>query len=51
MPADSRVAKALKYFGKKDGQSLSDFAIEWKQLTDADKDQLVQGINDGTLTY
>lgn len=45
------VAAAAKYFGKKPGQSLSEFATEWNELTDDDKAQLVAGINNGSLTY
>ncbi len=44
--------KTLKeYFSMKDGQKLADFAKEIQALTDEDKVQLADGIEDGTLTY
>lgn len=45
------VATAMKYFGKKNGQNLKGFSEEWNALTDQDKDQLVNGIVDGSLDY
>lgn len=50
-PGQKGVAKAMKFFGKQPGQSLSDFAAEWKTLTEDDKDQLIAGITDGTFNY
>lgn len=40
-----------KFFGKKEGQKLSELVGEMKDLTDQDKAQLAQGFADGTLTY
>lgn len=40
-----------KYFGKKDGGTLAQFADEIKQLTEQDKQQLGDGIRNVTLTY
>jgi hypothetical protein len=45
-------AKVIKeYFGKLPGQTLQDFLGEFKQLSDADKQQLGDGIRNGSLTY
>jgi hypothetical protein len=49
--SDGRVAKIVKFFGKKPGQSLSEFAAEYKELTETDKQQLFDGISDGSLNY
>ena len=38
-----KLSVIRQYFGKKDGQSLSQFAAEVKQLTEADKNELAQG--------
>lgn len=45
------AAGLVKFFEKKPGQSLSDFAAEVKELTLDDKVQLLGGIRDGSLTY
>lgn len=45
------VNELNKFFGRKPGQSLSEFGQELKELTLDDKVQLVGGIVDGTLTY
>ena len=47
----SAASVLKKFFGLKDGQTLSDFAGELKQLTDEDKEQLVQGITDESFSY
>ncbi len=39
------------FFGMKPGQSLKEFAEEWKAMDDASKEQIRQGLGDGTLTY
>lgn len=44
-------AKIMKYMSKKPGQNLADVSAEMKELTDEDVQQLVQGIEDGSLTY
>lgn len=44
-------AKIMKYMGKKPGQNLTDVSAEMKELTDEDVAQLVEGIENGTLTY
>lgn len=53
--SDDKKPSAVKvlngYFGKKAGQSLKDFAAEIADLTDVDKDQLVEGISNGSYTY
>lgn len=43
--------KQIADFLRKDGETLTQFAAEWKTLTDADKDQIKAGIGDGSLTY
>ncbi len=45
------AATLMRYFGKKPGQNLSDFATELRALTDDDLTHLVGGIEDGTLDY
>ena len=50
MPA-SGLATISKYFGKKPGQTLAEVAAEIRELTDKDKEQLIDGIQNGTLTY
>ena len=45
------ISALKKFFGTKDGQSLSDFAAEVKELDDESFFQLRDGINDGSLTY
>lgn len=50
--APSGIGGVMKFFGRKPGQSLSDFKKEeWDKLTDQDKADLAQGIGDGTFTY
>ncbi len=39
------------FFGVKKGQTLQEFAKELKALTDQDRQEMAQGIEDGTLTY
>jgi hypothetical protein len=39
------------YFGLKEDQTLTQFVAELKQLSDEEKQQLADGITDGTLTY
>lgn len=40
-----------KYFDLKPDQKMQDFLAEYKELTDEDKRQLVDGIENGALTY
>lgn len=48
----SSPVKTLKeYFGYKPGEGLSEFGAEIKALSDKDKEQLVTGIEDGSMTY
>ena len=48
----SGVGTVMKFFGKKPGQSLAEFKHdEWDKLTDKDKEQLRDGVNDGTFDY
>jgi hypothetical protein len=41
------MVAAMKFFEMKVGE----FRKEWQELTDADKKQLVAGIENGSLTY
>lgn len=50
-PRARLTSLANKFFGKKDGQSLMDFAAELKALTDQDVDDLLSGLESGSLTY
>lgn len=45
------IKAVMDFFNENHKQPLKDFTAEWKQLTDEDKEQLKQGIADGTLTY
>ena len=36
------VSAVLKYFGRKEGQSLTEFASELKSLTDSDRAELAK---------
>lgn len=36
------VSAVLKYFGRKEGQSLTEFASELKSLTDMDRKELAE---------
>ena len=51
MTAPSGIGLAMKYFGKRDGQTLSEFRDEWNTLSEAGKAQLTAGLTDETLTY
>lgn len=50
-PTTGTISTVKKYFGLKDGQTMTEFAKEYKELTDEDKAQLAGGILDGTETY
>lgn len=45
------AAVLSKFFGKKPGQTLMEFASEVNALTQKDKDDLYDGIENGSLTY
>lgn len=51
MATDSTLATLYRFFGKREGQGLKEFKAELDELTDNDKAQLVEGINNGTYTY
>ena len=36
------TAACLKFFGKKQGQTNTEFMVEMRQLTDQDKDELAE---------
>lgn len=51
-PPKQTNAKDIKqFFGFKENQTMTQFLQEFKQLTDDDKNQLGNGIRNGTLTY
>ncbi len=41
------VADAVKI----PGETLKDFSATWKELPEEDKEQLRQGVGDGSMTY
>lgn len=45
------IAAAMKYFGKRNGQTLAEFKGEWDELSAESKAQILAGLNDGSLTY
>lgn len=45
------VGVVKKYFGTLPGQTLVDFKNEYGKLTEEDKLQLTEGIENGSLTY
>ncbi len=55
MTDDAKKPSLLKpikeFFGLKDGQRMTEFANEYRELTDGDKTQLAEGIENSTLDY
>lgn len=49
--ADQTLTILYKFFGKREGQTLAEFARELRDLTTQDRIDLVSGIESGTLTY
>lgn len=49
--AAATIKAVADFFGRKPGQTLKDWSEEWKQLSETDKEQIKNGIGDGTLTY
>ena len=50
--ADKNVSAVYKFFGKGGPvPTMQGFVEEWKALSDDDKQQLTDGIANGTLTY
>ena len=45
------VKTLMEYFGRRPGENIKAFAEELKGLSDEEKIQLTQGIENGTLTY
>lgn len=41
----------IRFFGKRQGDSLADAVAELKALTDQDVDDLFAGIDNGSYTY
>jgi hypothetical protein len=46
--AETTLKDLREFFGY---AKLTDFAKDWKQLSDVDKEQIRKGITDGTFTY
>jgi hypothetical protein len=56
--AAATIMDVMKFMGKRDANAetgepggIKGFQNEWKALSDEDKEQLKQGVGDGTLTY
>lgn len=51
--AETKTAtlKQVTDYFRKEGQTLKGFTEEWKALSEEDKEQLKEGIGNGTLTY
>lgn len=49
--AAATIKAVADFFGRKQGQTLKDWTEEWKQLTEEDKEQIKNGIGDGTFNY
>jgi len=45
--ADATIKQVTDFFGMK----LAEFRDEWQQLSDDERQQIRQGIGDGSLTY
>ena len=43
--------KDVMAFLRKDNETITEFSKEWKSLSEQDKQDLKQGIGNGTLTY
>lgn len=43
--------KEVAEYLRKDGETLSQFSAEWKGLSETDKEQLKEGIGNGSLNY
>lgn len=48
-PSNLKIIK--EFFGFKEGQTMTQFGNEYKELSDEDKEQLARGIEDETLDY
>jgi hypothetical protein len=46
--AAATIKQVMAFFGE---SVVAKFTREWKDMTDADKNQIKGGIGDGTLTY
>jgi hypothetical protein len=49
--AAATIKAVADFFGRKPGQTLKDWSEEWKLLSETDKEQIKEGIGNGTLTY
>jgi hypothetical protein len=48
--AEATLKQVAEFF-RQPGETLSKFAEEWKALSDTDKEQIKQGIGDGSFSY
>lgn len=48
--AAATIKQIADYF-RMEGQTLTDFSKEWKALPEEDKNQLREGLGNGSLTY
>lgn len=51
MTEKSDAVLIQKFFGKRNGTTLKDYMEEYRQLTEEDKQQIADGIRNGSLTY
>lgn len=51
MAEQSNPVAINKYFGKLPGQTTTEFLSEYKKLTESDRQELADGIRNGSLTY
>jgi hypothetical protein len=49
--AAATIKVVMDYFGRKPGQTLKDWTEEWKALSEESREQIKEGIGNGTLSY
>lgn len=47
----SGIAMAMEFFGKLPNQRITEFRDEWNSLSDKDKEEITNGLADGSHTY
>lgn len=47
MPTDTILTRIRETLG----MNMRDFAKEWRELSDKDKEELRRGVRDGSMTY
>lgn len=50
MTSPASIKQVADYL-RREGESLTDFSAQWKELTDAEKEQIREGIGSGSFTY